>query len=459
MAKIKTSLFEAVHPRGDVLEGHLADAIFAANLDEVVLGTAPAVYGNPATFFAGTHPSAGLRTLLNEVLARVGGKTTDAPSVIRLETNLGGGKTHNLIALYHAARGDLASERRPEFMTPSLYPDAPVEQIGVFVGTSAGATSFPEVDGVAARTLWGYLALQLGGRDIYSYVREDDETTTAPGSDALRDVLRGRPTLLLIDELARYLETASGVTVGTTTLARQTVSFLMALMEAVDAQPRASLVVTTTGVTDAFGDSTQAVLDAMAEARALMARREHVLRPSEEADLPRILSRRLFDSVDPKAGQSVSEAYRNMVDEAVKRGIDLPDAMRDPRWIAELEAAYPFHPALLRVLDKRLSTIPNFQRTRGALRLLARVTRALWERRPEDADLIRLDYVNLGEREIAEDLSSRLDRATLEPVIRVDVCSQVGGEPSHAELVDQDMGSDYVSWQAVATCACSSAPS
>jgi hypothetical protein len=116
------------------------------------------------------------------------------------------------------------------------------------------------------------------------------------------------------------------------------VSFLMALMEAVDAHPRASLVVTTTGVTDAFGDSTQAVLDAMAEARALMARREHVLRPSDEADLPKILSRRLFESVDAKAGGQVAQAYRNIVDEAVKRGIEVPEQMRDPRWVTELEA-------------------------------------------------------------------------------------------------------------------------
>ena len=35
-------------------------------------------------------------------------------------------------------------------------------------------------------------------------------------------------------------------------------------------------------VTDAFGDSTQAVLDAMAETRSLMAGREHVLRPRPE---------------------------------------------------------------------------------------------------------------------------------------------------------------------------------
>ena len=54
-------------------------------------------------------------------------------------------------------------------------------------------------------------------------------------------------------------------------------------------------------MTDAFGDSTQAVLDAMAEARALMARREHVLRPSEEADLPKILARRLFENVDAQS--------------------------------------------------------------------------------------------------------------------------------------------------------------
>ena len=35
-------------------------------------------------------------------------------------------------------------------------------------------------------------------------------------------------------------------------------------------------------VTDAFGDSTQAVLDAMAETRSLMVGREHVLRPRPE---------------------------------------------------------------------------------------------------------------------------------------------------------------------------------
>ena len=31
-------------------------------------------------------------------------------------------------------------------------------------------------------------------------------------------------------------------------------------------------------------------------------------------------------------------------------------------WSSEVAGTYPFHPDLVRVLDKRLSTIPNFQR-------------------------------------------------------------------------------------------------
>ena len=208
------SLFKAVEPREDVLEGTLSEAIFAASLDEVVAGSASAVYGDPKTFFAGTHPSAGLKTLLDEALGRVGGGKPDAPSVIRLETNLGGGKTHNLIALYHAARGELPADRVKEFMTAKLYPKQPVDQLAVFVGTAAGAVEFPEVDSTAARTLWGHLALQLGGKDLYSYVADADQALTAPGTDALKQVLDGGSSLILIDELARYLETASGVKVG-----------------------------------------------------------------------------------------------------------------------------------------------------------------------------------------------------------------------------------------------------
>ncbi len=136
--------------------------------------------------------------------------------------------------------------------------------------------------------------MQLSGQTGYEIVRSDDEALTAPGSDAIKRLLGDEPSLVLIDEIARYYAVAKGVEVGKTTLAGQTTAFLMALMEAVDALPQAALVITTTGLTDAFfGENTADVLTAIDEARELMARKELVLRPSGEADLPKkILARR-----------------------------------------------------------------------------------------------------------------------------------------------------------------------
>jgi len=436
-------LYEAISPRRDVLDGELTEARFAASLEEVVAGTAPEAYGTPSAFFAATYPSGGLKTLLNEAIGRVTGGRPDAASVIRLETNLGGGKTHNLIALYHAARGGLTAEQATELMDPSLLPNAALRQIGVFVGTSSGAASFPAVDGVSANTIWGYLALQLGGIAGYELVRSDDESLTAPGSDALKRLLGDEPSLILIDEIARYYAVAKGVSVGKSTLAGQTTAFLMALMEAVDAIPHAVLVITTTGLTDAFGEDTADVLKAIDEARELMARKELVLRPSEEADLPRILARRLFDPIPAGTAGPVAQAYSETADAAFSNGLDLPEGMTGAGWASEVARTYPFHPALIRVLDKRLSTIPNFQRTRGALRLLARVVRALWQEQLDDAQLIHLHHINLADRVIAEELSSRLERPAYEPVIRADIASQPGAELAHADAVDQRMGGTY----------------
>ena len=256
-------------------------------------------------------------------------------------------------------------------------------------------------------------------------------------------MLGREPALVLIDEIARYYLTARGKAVAGSTLAQQTTSFLMALMEAVDSLPQAALVITTSEVSDAFGEDTAAVLEAVGQARSLLARKEVVLRPSEEADLPRILTRRLFEPLDPGVGGAAAERYAAAADAAAAQGLDLPDAMTGAGWATEVARTYPFHPGLVRVLDKRLSTIPNFQRTRGALRLLARVVRRLWEIQPDGVELIHLHHIDLADRVVAEELSSRLERPLFEPVIRADVVSQAGSPPAHAEQVDERMGSPY----------------
>ena len=50
-------------PRGDVLQGELDDAIFAASFDKLTRGEGPLIYRDPALFFQNTHPTAALSKL------------------------------------------------------------------------------------------------------------------------------------------------------------------------------------------------------------------------------------------------------------------------------------------------------------------------------------------------------------------------------------------------------------
>ena len=101
------NIFDACVPRDEVLQGELREQQFAASLTRVLRGTADPVYGDAATFFANTFATSGLKALLREGLGRISGTNPGSSPVIRLETSFGGGKTHNLIALYHLCRGDV----------------------------------------------------------------------------------------------------------------------------------------------------------------------------------------------------------------------------------------------------------------------------------------------------------------------------------------------------------------
>ena len=93
---------------------------------------------------------------------------------------------------------------------------------------------------------------------------------------------------------------------------------------------------------------------------------------------------------------------------------------------------------LLTTLNRKTSTIPNFQKTRGVLRLLAQTIRDLWETRPNDCYLIGPNQLNLGLDVTANDLTSRLDRPQFKQVIEADIVSTRQGTLSHAQEIDRD---------------------
>ena len=130
------TIFDACRPRPDVLDGSVTDADFAADLAQVLTGRASAAYADPARFFANTWPTRGLKALLANVCRRLTGAGGAVGPIFRLDTAYGGGKTHGLIALAHAAGGLRDVPVAAEFVDPALIPSTPV-RIAAFDGENA----------------------------------------------------------------------------------------------------------------------------------------------------------------------------------------------------------------------------------------------------------------------------------------------------------------------------------
>ena len=452
-------IFDTCHPRPEVLAGDLSDDTFAARLRDVIEGSADPVYQDPAKFFRNTFPTEGLRTLTREVLGRLSGQEPTNSPFIRLETSFGGGKTHNLIALYHIASdgGQAALEAAESNAArgiphgdiipgPDWLPTETWSVAGV-VGSDLDPVEGIEHDGVRTRTLWGELAWQLGasrngpdgGAVAYRHIRKSDEELIAPGTQALERIVGDRPTLIMLDEIARHLRSAKAVRTANrqSDLAEQTVAFLMTLIELAAARRNIVFVLTLADSADAFGAETGRLRTELDEVRKVAARQERVITPAAESEIAPIVRHRLFDSFDESAAAETADTYQDYYRGLVERGAEIPERLLRSNFHEETVRNYPFHPELFTVLTLKTATIPQFQKTRGALRLLARMIRQLWDGQPSDAWTIAPFHIDLGNEGILNDLTSRLARPVFRQVVEADIASGRLGTPAHAERLDE----------------------
>jgi len=356
-------------------------------------------------------------------------------AVIRLETAFGGGKTHNLIGLYHAARGYAPGAA---FADGALVPAAGAVRVVGVVGSDLQPSDGLEHGDVTTYTLWGELAYQLGGAAGYAQAAVSDRDRSAPGTGLLEKVAGEVPTLIMLDEVAHHLRVAKSVptATGKSDLAEQTVAFLMSLLTFAASQERVVVVLTLADSQDAFGQEVEELRRELAEAKGISARQERVITPTGETEIPAIVTHRLFKSIQREAAREVARAYMDFYRRLAEREAGLPQRALRAEYADGIAADYPFHPELLDALTRKVATIPNFQKTRGALRLLAMTIRRLWETRPTDAYLIHPFHLDLGVEEIANDLTSRLDRPAFQQVIEADIVSAKAGSPAHAQTLD-----------------------
>jgi hypothetical protein len=131
----------------------------------------------------------------------------------------------------------------------------------------------------------------------------DRATKAAPGGSLLDELIGEQPTLIMFDEIARYLRAADAVptATGRGTLADQTIAFLMPLLEFAASRQGVVVVLTLADPTDVFGQES--------EASRITARSERVLPLTLKEETPAIGAHRLFRSIDRAAAREAADAY------------------------------------------------------------------------------------------------------------------------------------------------------
>jgi hypothetical protein len=368
---------EVVSLHSDVTSEYFSEDIFALDLGPLADGSpgVPAVYRDPEHFFRASYLTKGLRSLLEDVLSRLSGGKGNR--VLKLLTPFGGGKSHTLAALFHACKNRAALNLIPEGKS---LPACPMVNVAVFDGQFFDATKGKAVPGekVRARTLWGWIAWALGGKEGYEIIRGQDEARVAPGADEILILLTKGPNLILLDEVLNYLISAGGIKIEQTTLRDETLTFLQRLTVAVSNTQNTALVFS---LQSSKRESLEYV-NLLNAVDHLAARKDQRREPVDLDEVLQVIQRRLLSKIpDEVQSTPVASTYQEIITQMKKAYAKTPGEIQQAEEEGlilrnRIRAAYPFHPSLIDLMRERWAAIPDFQRTRGALRFLAACLRA-----------------------------------------------------------------------------------
>jgi hypothetical protein len=169
----------------------------------------------------------------------------------------------------------------------------------------------------------------------------------------------------------------------------------------------------------------------------ILNRKMQPIEPVKSQDAPYILKKRLFDFINPQTAETTAKAYTQLYTD-----MKAPNRYGTIEYQNRIKETYPFHPELIDTLYERLSTLPDFQRTRGALRLLAHVINHIWKTKETDCLLIQPFHVDLSVPEIVQELTIRLKEEKYVNAIASDVYAH-GGRKAKAQQKDDDYKSHF----------------
>ena len=408
-------LYKACKPRKSVFDKSRRDVVW--DLSDFLNGK---LDRRADEFFAENYVTSGMRTLIEKTFDRFAG-IRDQASTFVLTQAMGGGKTHNMIALGFLAH---FQELRQKVFKKD------------WAGTKVGRIRVVGFDGRnsdAPFGLWGEIADQLGKKETF---KELYSPLKAPGVTSWINLLKGDPTLILLDELPPYLENAETIQVGAKNLAVATTTAVSNLIIAANKEELANVCViisdlSATAYHVGGGYISEALQNLENETNRSALRIEPVSTQGDEVYY--ILRKRLFESLpDDKTKKQIANEYAKAV--RVAKQMDITSASPDS-YAAQLADSYPFHFSI-RDLYGRFKANPGFQQTRGLIRLMRIIVSNLWKSgQAKEIQLIHPYDIDLNDDELFSEFKTI--NSSLDEAIRNDIAN---GGKSLSEQFDERRG-------------------
>jgi predicted AAA+ superfamily ATPase len=142
-------------------------------------------------------------------------------------------------------------------------------------------------------------------------------------------------------------------------------------------------------------------------------------RPASAEESFEIVRRRLFQPLDGNNYVMRDAVVRSYFDMYVAQKTEFPSECVEVSYKNRLSQAYPIHPELFDRLYSDWSSLDKFQRTRGVLRLMAKVIHTLWER--DDRNLLIMPAsIAIDDAQTQSELTRYLDDNWI-PILEKDV--------------------------------------
>ena len=374
-------------------------------------------------FFRETYITEGMNLLFDTAFKRFEGKSSSG--IIKLTQAMGGGKTHNMLALGVLAKDKKAREK----VLDGKFKDFD-QEINVVAYT--GRESDLKFG------IWGEIAEQLGKKD---YFKDYYSPLMAPGQSAWINLLKDeKPTLILLDELPPYLQNARAVPIGTGTLADITTTALSNLFNAVNKAELHNVCIVVSDLQATYEEGSKILQHSFKELDNEIGRSAINIEPvgANTDDLYNILRTRLFEEVGTEEDVlEIIEEYKDALNEA--RQMQYTNYTVDELSLG-IKNSYPFHPSI-RDLFARFKENPGFQQTRGYIRLTRLMVKDLYTEdengiiKAKEKSLINAYDMDLNNGELVTTVKGI--KSSISNAIAHDIADNGS---SVAEIIDRDTG-------------------